>query len=55
MAYENVSELMEKFPVEGQLNWISVRPERKQVMVVVNKALVDVELGLLDDHYAGRS
>lgn len=52
---QTIWDLMEQFPVQGELLWIGLRPARKQAMQPVAEARLDVGQGLLGDHYRGRS
>ena len=39
----------------GVVEWIGVRPARRAPLVAVELALLDPEMGLAGDHYAGRA
>lgn len=53
MYQENISTLTQQFPINGKLEWIGLRPARKQTMLSVKEVLVDRQYGLAGDHYAG--
>lgn len=47
--------LFNTLPQRGTLEWIGLRPQRRETMLVVNKAIVTPEAGLQGDRYKGRS
>ena len=47
------AELTQQFPDPGKLEWIGIRPERKQPLISVAEALADTASGLTGDHYQG--
>ncbi|NRB65387.1 MAG: MOSC domain-containing protein [Saprospiraceae bacterium] len=49
------NELLRAVPQIGQVNWISVRPQKNDPVQEVDTVVVDVETGIIGDHYAGRS
>ena len=55
MYQDNISTLTQRFPVNGELVWIGIRPARKQTMLSVEEIQVDCQHGLIGDHYAGNS
>ncbi len=55
MYLDNMSTLVQQFPVNGELVWIGIRPARQQAMLSVEEILVDCQHGLIGDHYAGSS
>lgn len=44
--------LISKIPQVGTLDWIGVRPDRKQPLLSVDSVSVDIETGLEGDHFA---
>ena len=51
----NIKELMQHIPQTGMVEWISIRPEkRKEVQVVESVEATETE-GLVGDHYSGTS
>ncbi len=49
-----ISQLAHQFPHAGRLDWISIRPERNGLIVVLDEVGLATETGLTGDHYAGR-
>jgi MOSC domain-containing protein YiiM len=47
--------LMEQFPLQGELMWIGLRPDRKQAMQSITECWLNVDQGIIGDHYKGRS
>ena len=45
---------MLNLPQQGKVEWISIRPEKRKALKVLDKVSV-LEKGLEGDHYAGRS
>lgn len=52
MATSDMSKLLKSLPQVGKIDWIGLRSIRKADLTVVNKAVVTVEEGLIDDHYS---
>jgi MOSC domain-containing protein YiiM len=50
-----LAELMGRFPRAGRVEWIGLRPARRQGMQAVMRAAVSLPEGLEGDRYAGRS
>jgi len=48
-------ELFETLPQIGKVEWIGVRPARRESMNVLESVEADTEAGLIGDRYAGRS
>jgi len=46
------NKLKERLPQTGKLEWIGLRPGRRQDPVSVQEAIVDLEEGLIGDHYS---
>ena len=41
-------------PQTGRLEWIGLRPARREAMIVVDEAQLDVESGLIGDRFDGK-
>ncbi|MVM39025.1 MOSC domain-containing protein [Spirosoma sp. HMF3257] len=52
---DNIKDLFNVFPRPGRVEWIGIRPERREPVVVVNEITVSEKKGILGDHYSGRS
>lgn len=50
-----LKKLLETFPRPGRVEWIGIRPVRKESLKVVNEVEVTEKAGLVGDHYSGRS
>lgn len=50
-----LEQLMHNFPAAGVVEWIGVRPEKKQEVIAVDSIILDTHSGIQGDHYAGRS
>ncbi len=55
MNDQNIFDLMQQFPQQGELVWIGLRPGKKQPIQTVEKVMADTGFGLQGDHYTGRS
>jgi MOSC domain-containing protein YiiM len=51
----NIKDLLNAFPRVGHVDWISIRPERRGLVSIVDSVEVSPEEGLFGDHYSGRS
>jgi len=47
-----MEKLFRHLPQEGKLEWIGLRPGRRETVVAVEEAVVSLEEGLVGDHYA---
>jgi MOSC domain-containing protein YiiM len=47
--------LMQHIPQRGKLEWIGIRPAKKAELNEVEAASINVNEGLLGDHYSGQS
>lgn len=54
-AFATLAELLATLPHSGRLEWIGLRPARRATMSAVDEALLDPEVGLVGDRYAGRT
>lgn len=52
---DNIKDLFNVFPRPGRVEWIGIRPERREPVVVVNEITVSGKKGITGDHYSGRS
>ena len=52
---QNIKDLFEVFPRAGRVEWIGIRPERRELMQVVETITVSEKKGILGDHYSGQS
>ena len=52
---QTINTLKEQFSKPGRLNWIGLRPSRRQTLISVAEVLADVDQGLEGDRYQGRS
>ncbi len=50
----NIKDLLDTFPRAGRVDWISIRPERRGLVSIVDSVDVSEKEGLLGDHYSGR-
>lgn len=51
----DLASLMANLPQVGRLEWIGLRPARREVLDTPGTAIADPALGLQGDRYAGRS
>lgn len=52
---QNIKDLFDVFPQAGRVEWIGIRPERRESMEVVETIAVSEKKGILGDHYSGQS
>ncbi|GAB3751749.1 MOSC domain-containing protein [Spirosoma pomorum] len=52
---QNITDLFEVFPRPGRVDWIGIRPERRNPVTVVDAVEVSTKKGLVGDHYSGQS
>jgi MOSC domain-containing protein YiiM len=50
-----MKELFEVLPQKGRIDWIGLRLEKRGKIDSVAKAEIDLDLGLVGDHYQGKS
>ena len=50
----SIKQLMKNLPQQGKVEWIGVRPAKRQALKVVESVIV-LATGLDGDHYSGRS
>lgn len=51
---KTVAELLNTLPQTGRVEWIGLRPARNQPVLVVDKAELTVEQGIVGDRFQGR-
>ncbi len=54
MATSDMSKLLRSIPQIGRVEWIGIRPKRRADLVEVSAAQINLEEGLVDDHYASK-
>lgn len=52
---QNIKDLFNVFPRPGRVEWLGVRPERREPVVVVDSVEVTEKKGILGDHYSGQN
>ena len=52
---ENIKDLFNVFPQPGRVEWLGVRPQRREPPEVVQEIEVSPKKGILGDHYSGQS
>ena len=50
-----IKELMHRIPQVGQVEWVSLRPERRGEVLAQDEITVSTDNGIEGDHYAGSS
>lgn len=50
-----ILEMKKKLPQVGRLSWIGLRPKRREALEVLTEVEIDVGVGLVGDHYSGKS
>lgn len=55
MIKSDMQTLIETLPQVGRVDWIGLRPERREALESVSEAAVTLEDGLVGDHYSGRN
>jgi MOSC domain-containing protein YiiM len=51
----SLKELMNFIPPKGKVEWIGLRPAKWAELSAVNAVEIDIEEGLKEDHYSGKS
>ena len=54
MATSNMSKLLKSIPQVGRIEWIGIRPVRREDLVEVTEAQISIEDGLIEDHYTSK-
>ncbi|GAB2556388.1 MOSC domain-containing protein [Spirosoma aerophilum] len=52
---DNIKDLFNVFPRAGRIEWIGIRPIRREPVAVVDSIEVTEKKGILGDHYSGQS
>lgn len=47
--------LLDTMPQQGRIQWMALRSEKRGALIEVTSAQVDLENGLVGDHYSGKS
>jgi MOSC domain-containing protein YiiM len=55
MIKSDMQTLIETLPQVGRVDWIGLRPERREALESVSEANITLEDGLVGDHYSGRN
>ncbi len=50
-----IANLLQTFPRAGRIDWISIRPERRDPVVSVDEVSASPDTGLSGDHYGGQN
>ena len=53
--YTSLEELRSQFAQSGTVEWIGIRPNKKDELLSMNKVTLDPSKGIDGDHYAGRT
>lgn len=52
---QNIKDLFTVFPHPGRVEWLGIRPERREPVQVVDSITVSGKGGIMGDHYSGQS
>ena len=52
---QNIKDLFDVFPRPGRVEWIGIRPERREPVSAVQSVELSQTKGLIGDHYSGQS
>jgi MOSC domain-containing protein YiiM len=52
---QNIKDLFDVFPRPGRVEWIGIRPERREPVSAVQSVELSQIKGLIGDHYSGQS
>lgn len=52
---QNIKDLFSVFPHPGRVEWLGIRPERREPVQVVDSIMVSEKKGIVGDHYSGQS
>lgn len=52
---QNIKDLFSVFPQPGRVEWLGIRPERREPVQVVDSVDLSEKNGILGDHYSGQS
>lgn len=52
MATSNMSKLLKSIPQVGRIEWIGLRPKRREALTEVDEAQISLEEGFIEDHYS---
>ncbi|MFK7982483.1 MAG: MOSC domain-containing protein [Saprospiraceae bacterium] len=54
MATSDMSKLLKSIPQTGKIEWIGIRPKRRETLKEVAEAIITIEDGLVNDHYKSK-
>ena len=52
---ENIKDLFNVFPRPGRVEWLGIRPQRRELVEEVQQIELSPQKGILGDHYSGQS
>ena len=52
---QNIKDLFDVFPQPGKVEWMGIRPVRREPVQVVETITVSEKKGIVGDHYSGQS
>ena len=52
---QNIKDLFDVFPQSGKVEWMGIRPIRREPVQVVETITVSEKKGIVGDHYSGQS
>ena len=52
---QNIKDLFDVFPRAGRVEWLGIRPERREAVQAVKWITLSEKKGIADDHYSGQS
>lgn len=52
---QNIKDLFGVFPQPGRVEWLGIRPERREPVQIVESIELSEKKGILGDHYSGQS
>ena len=55
LIVDNIKDLFNVFPRPGRVEWIGIRPERRESMKVVDEITLSEKKGIIGDHYSGHN
>ena len=50
-----MKELLQTIPQIGTVQWIGIRPARREPVTVVEEVIIDAESGIAADHFSGKA
>ena len=52
---QNIKDLFDVFPQSGKVEWMGIRPVRREPVQVVETITISEKKGIVGDHYSGQS